>query len=298
MKSKQTVEKGGDVGTHIAPINSNVHLKLKMSELVNFNFAKTTNASILTTAEFEKGSKTYPILFVMDGKDILPVALFGIEDKQNLFLKWNNQWDATYIPAHIRRYPFSLASVDTTSEFVVCLDEKATVIGKSGEFSLFLANGKQSEFLNEKIRFLQELQVEYEKTLLFTKKINELNLFEPMNANINLSNGDKLSVSGFFTISKEKFKQLDSEIYKDMVENDEMKLIYEHFSSLENFSTLIDIISERKVLSKGTRSAKRRVKPPATKSNVSTNSNANANANATTKRMEDKTPITKAKALG
>jgi len=179
------------------------------------------------------------------------VALFGIEDQQNLFLKWNNQWDATYIPAHIRRYPFSLASVDSTSEFVVCLDEKATVIGKSGEFSLFLANGKQSEYLNEKIRFLQELQVEYEKTLLFTKKMNELNLFEPMNANINLSNGDKLSVSGFFTISKEKFQQLDSVMVKEMVVNDEMKLIYEHFSSLENFAKLIDIFQNVKFYQKG-----------------------------------------------
>ncbi|MCW8931020.1 MAG: SapC family protein [Gammaproteobacteria bacterium] len=244
MKSNQSLFK------KIIPINNNDHLKLKICDVVNYSFAKTTNASVLTTAEFEKGSKIYPILFIRDGNDILPVALFGLEDKQNLFLKWNNQWDASYIPAHIRRYPFSLANADSISEFVVCIDEKATVLGSSGEFSLFLNNGKQSEYLSEKIRFLQELQIEYEKTLVFTRRIDELKLFEPMNATINLNNGDNLSISGFYTVNKEKFQQLDEHIYKELVINDDMKLIYEHYSSLDNFSKLIDVISERKVVSK------------------------------------------------
>jgi len=235
---------------NIVPINNNSHLKYKISDVINFSFAKKTNATILTTAEFEKGSKIYPILFIREGDEIIPVALFGLEDKQNLFLKWNNQWDAGYIPAHIRRYPFSLASIDSSSEFVVCIDEKATVIGKSGEHSLFFDNGKQSDYLNEKIRFLQELQVESEKTLKFTKKMNELDLFEPMNANINLNNGDNLSISGFYTINKEKFKALDAQVYKELVKNDDMKLIYEHFSSLDNFTKLINVIAERKVVSK------------------------------------------------
>ncbi len=237
----------------IVPVNKKNHLKIKMSELVNFSFAKTTNAAILTLAEFEKGSKTYPLLFIKDADDYVPVALFGLEDKQNLFLKWNNQWDADYVPAHIRRYPFSLATVEEGAEFLVCMDENATIIGKSGEHALFLANGKQSEFLNEKIRFLQELQLEYEKTLVFTQKIHELELFEPMNANVTLNNGENLTISGFYVINKDKFQSLDSEIYKELINNNEMKLIYEHFSSLGNFSTLIDIVAERKVISKGSR---------------------------------------------
>lgn len=247
MKTKPTRN------NNIVPINKNSHLKIKMSELVNFSFSKTTNASILTLAEFEKGCKTYPLLFIKDAEEYVPVALFGLEDKQNLFLKWNNQWDADYIPAHIRRYPFSLATVEHNSEFIVCMDENATIIGKSGEHALFLANGKQSEFLNEKIRFLQELQLEYEKTLIFTRKILALDLFEPMNANVNLNNGENLTISGFYVINKDKFKLLDSEIYKEFVNNDEMKLIYEHFSSMGNFSKLIDIVAERKVISKGSR---------------------------------------------
>ncbi len=244
MKNNQPLFKS------IVPINNNIHLKLKISEVVNYSFAKTTNAAILTSAEFEKGSKVYPILFIRDGDDILPVALFGLEDKQNLFLKWNNQWDATYIPAHIRRYPFSLATAESTSEFIVCLDENSTIIGKSGEFSLFLANGKHSEYLNEKIRFLQDLQIEYENTLNFTQKLNQLDLFEPMNASINLNNGDNLSISGFYTINKEKFINLESDTLKELVETNDMKLIYEHFSSMDNFSKLINVISERKIISK------------------------------------------------
>ena len=253
MAQKQSLYK------NVVPLNSNKHLKYKMSEMVNYSFAKLTNAALLTTEEFEKASKTYPILFVRDGENIIPVALFGLEDKQNLFLKWNNQWAANYIPAHIRRYPFSLAQADSTAEFVVCIDEKSTVLGLTGEHSLFLENGKQSDYLNEKIRFLQELQVEYEKTLLFTKKLLELDLLESMNASVNLNNGDNLTVSGFYTISKDEFKQLEAEQLKELVNTDEMKLVYEHFSSLDNFSKLIDVISERKSISKVKKTSKKKI---------------------------------------
>ena len=273
MKSKQTPSVNKSLNKcmpseYVVPINSNIHLKTKISEVLNFSFSKTMNASILTTSEFEKGSKIYPILFILDDDDFIPVALLGLEDKQNLFLKWNNQWDGGYIPAYIRRYPFSLAPVNEASEFVVCLDEKSTVIGNSGEFSLFLANGQQSEFLTEKIRFLQELQIGYEKTLQFTKKIHELDLFEAMNANINLSNGDSLSVSGFYVISQDKFKSLDNDIYKELINDNKMKLIYEHFSSLDNFSKLIDVIAERKVISKGNHSSREKTKINNTKADI------------------------------
>ena len=234
----------------IIPLNSNKHLTMKISDVESYSFVKATNASILTTTEFEKGSKTYPILFVLDDEDFLPVALLGLEDKQNVFLKWNHLWDADYIPADIRRYPFTLANDSDTSEYIVCIDEKSSVIGKSEANPLFLDNGKYSKYLNEKIRFLQEFQVEYEKTIKFTKKLNDLELFESMSANVSLINGSKLSVSGFYIINKQKLKNLDAKILKELIENDEMKFIYEHFSSLDNLSKLVDRIMERKIVSK------------------------------------------------
>ena len=235
----------------LVPINNRKHLSLRVKEQVNFSFAKNCNAAILTTAEFEKASKIYPVLFVRDGDNIVSCALFGIEQGQNLFLKWNHQWDALYIPASIRRYPFSLAEVvhEQKKDHIVCIDEDSPLTGRQGEYSLFQKNGKQSQYLKEKIQFLQEYQVEYENTLLFVNTLKKLELLEPMSANINLVNGETISITGFYTISKEKFRNLNKDQYYELIQNDNMKLIYEHFSSLDNFASLIDKIAEKKVIS-------------------------------------------------
>ena len=236
---------------NLVPLNNRTHLSLRVKELVNYSFAKNCNAAILTIAEFEKASKIYPVLFVRDGNNIVPCALFGIEQGQNLFLKWNHQWDASYIPAAIRRYPFSLAEVthEQKKDHIVCIDKDSVLTGKQGEYALFQKNGKPSQYLKEKIQFLQEHQVEYERTLLFVNALEKLELLEPMSANINLVNGETISITGFYTINKEKFKNLNKEQYFELIQNDDMKLIYEHFSSLDNFAALIDKIAEKKAIS-------------------------------------------------
>ncbi len=235
----------------LVPLNNRKHLSLRVKEQVNFSFTKNCNAAILTTAEFEKASKIYPVLFVRDGDDIVPCALFGIEQGQNLFLKWNHQWDASYIPASIRRYPFSLVKVvhEQKKDHIVCIDEASPLTGKQGEYSLFQKNGKQSQYLREKIQFLQEYQVEYEHTQQFVNALRKLELLEPMSANISLVNGETLSITGFYTIDKNKFRNLNKEHYFELIQNDDMKLIYEHFSSLDNFASLIDKIAEKKMIS-------------------------------------------------
>jgi hypothetical protein len=37
---------------------------------------------------------------------MMPVVLLGMRDKENLYVNESNQWEAKYIPAFIRRYPF------------------------------------------------------------------------------------------------------------------------------------------------------------------------------------------------
>lgn len=52
----------------------------------------------------------YPIVFHKDQTtaQFTPVALFGFEQQENLFLQ-ANEWNASYIPLSVQRMPFSLA---------------------------------------------------------------------------------------------------------------------------------------------------------------------------------------------
>ncbi len=42
----------------------------------------------------------------------MPAVLLGIRDQENLYVDDNGAWNAKYIPAFVRRYPFVFSSQD------------------------------------------------------------------------------------------------------------------------------------------------------------------------------------------
>ncbi len=63
----------------------------------DFSFAKNTNSVILARVEFTEAAKEYPIVSAQAGESIVPVALLGLRNEENLFVKDDGTWDARYI---------------------------------------------------------------------------------------------------------------------------------------------------------------------------------------------------------
>ena len=106
------------------PINKNDHKSKKIRGTDNnFKFAGKTNSVILAGVEFSEAAKEYPLVFALAGERIIPVALLGLRNEENLFLNEDGSWDARYIPAFVRRYPFVLAETGEPGQRVVCIDE-------------------------------------------------------------------------------------------------------------------------------------------------------------------------------
>ena len=106
------------------PLNKNEHRAKKIkSQPNNFEFASKTNSVILAGVEFSEAAKEYPIVFAMSGVCALPVALLVLLNNYNLFIIDDVSWDAKYIPAFVRRYPFVLADTGESGQRVVCIDE-------------------------------------------------------------------------------------------------------------------------------------------------------------------------------
>jgi hypothetical protein len=62
-------------------------------------------------SEFRSVQAHYPIVFrkTSDGSAFQPIALFGFQEGQNLFLDAQG-WDASYIPLAIERQPFLIGA--------------------------------------------------------------------------------------------------------------------------------------------------------------------------------------------
>lgn len=230
-----------------APVIEERHLKWSVETGANFAFARHTNAVPLMAVEFPSAAPEYAVVFAgAADAPILPVAILGIEDKQNLYITDDGGWKARYVPAFVRRYPFIFAASEDGKAFTLCIDEGFAGCNQEGRGEkLFEAKGKRSKYMDGILKFLQEYQLQHQRTQGFCQRLSELKLLEPMQANVALKSGEKLSLAGFNVVNRDKLKELSGSQLKKLVASGELELIYMHLHSLRNFGSMLDRLAGR-----------------------------------------------------
>tara|TARA_B100000029_G_scaffold358325_1_gene351151 strand:- start:118 stop:921 length:804 start_codon:yes stop_codon:yes gene_type:complete len=206
----------------------------------DFSFAKNTNLVILAGVEFSEAAKEYPIVFAQVGESIVPVALLGLRNAENLFVSDDGAWDALYIPAFVRRYPFVLAETpDNPDQRMVCIDENfAGVNEKDGE-PLF-ENGEATPLLQQAIDFLEEYQKQYLRTEAFLNRLNSLDLLMSLNAKIELTCGQEFILRGLLVVDEKKLLALDDLQALELFRSGELSWVYCHLMSIGILSVMIN----------------------------------------------------------
>lgn len=209
------------------------------------------NSTPLLATEITFAAAEFPIIFSPTGTEgeYLPLAVMGFKDGQNLLLDEKNVLTTRYVPGFVRRYPFVLANSKETDVMAVCIDANSKFVDQEGAKGarLFNDDATQTDFLKSTIEFLTDYQKRAEITRVFTKKLHELNLLEPMSANISFkSKADaNISLNGFFVVRPEKLREISDADALDLFKRDGLELIYAHIQSLSNFNRLIDIMSAK-----------------------------------------------------
>lgn len=221
-------------------ISAERHRNWSVETGVDFAYSRNTNSVPLMNVEFEHAVGEYPIVFVTTGsEEIMPVAVLGLQTRQNVFIAADGGWRGSYIPAFIRRYPFIFAADAEQKQFTLCIDESFAGCNEDqrGE-SLFADESKPSPFLSRILGFLGEYQSQHQKTRAFTSVLKEHGLLEEVRADVDTPGGERTSVSGFLAIQRERLLALPDEVLAGFVRNDYMGLIYLHWRSLSRFPQL------------------------------------------------------------
>jgi hypothetical protein len=185
--------------------------------------------------EFPQAASEYAIVFA-DG-EVLPAVILGVRGNENLYLSTDNAWGAKYIPAFVRRYPFVFSK--SGDRFVLCIDEQFKGFNREGRGQrLFDDSGKPTPFVDNVLKFLEEYQRQFLRTQAFCSKIKELNLLEPMMAQVTMEAGKRLSLGGFMAVNRAKLKALPGEKLAELAKSDELELLYLHVQSMRNFDGL------------------------------------------------------------
>ena len=255
----------------------------------DFSFAKNVNSMPLLAQEFRDSVRHYPIVFAGTEEQVMPAVLLGFGENENLFVDDAGKWHSKYIPAFARRYPYVFSSNEQDGTLTLCIDEEYSGFNQTGEGErLFTDDGEQTPYLKGVLEFQTEFQRNFLRTQTFCKRLQELNLLDPMQAQLKFGSGEKKSIGGFMVINRKRLKEVSGEQLSELAVVDELELIYLHLLSMQNVSELTNRIqieagggaiddSETGVIEKPTKSASKK-KPAATREEGSTVSKKKASS--------------------
>lgn len=229
------------------PVSSGRHGQASIEAGKGYGFARRINSVPLTAVEFPLAAAEYAIVFAQNGNEVVPVVILGARAGENLYVKADEGWNAKYLPAFIRRYPFVFAAKDDKT-FTLCVDEAFQGLNYQGRGQrLFDEQGKQSPYVDNVLKFLQEYRAQFQRTQAFCRKLLELDLLEPMQAQFTLGDGEKMSLRGFQAVDRKRLKALPPETLAQLAATDELELVYLHLQSLRNFTAVKErlVVSQR-----------------------------------------------------
>ena len=216
------------------------HATLFLTPRGDYRYAMGTNSVFLAAVEFGQACREYPIVFADDGETAFPLAILGLRDAENLFVTSEGQWDASYVPAYVRRYPFILSAQPGSDVLTVCIDRSYPNLNSERRGQALFEEGGESAFLRESIEFLRDFQAQYAVTVRMANRLKDLGILEPMQANIELKDGPRMNLGGFLVVNRQRLAELSADQVLELVRDGGMELIYLHLSSLNNFAQLID----------------------------------------------------------
>ncbi len=225
-------------------LNREKHRLRRIRPSASFAFARQANSLFLAGAEFSEACKEYAIVFTRQQGRVMPVAVLGLRNRENLFIDEQGRWTAAYVPAFVRRYPFVLAELPG-EQMGVCIDEAFPGLPAAEGEPLFDGQGANTPFLQNALDFLLRYQQEYLRTQSFCERLEQAGLLTEMSARADLVDGRRFTVEGLMVVDEKKLLALPDEVALSLFRSGELHLVSMHLLSLSNMRQLVDRMAQR-----------------------------------------------------
>lgn len=225
--------------THTVLLNNVDHKDLRIITTRGAEYGDDAMFAVTFPAEFRNLQAHYPIVFRKspDGTTFEPVALLGLQEGQNLFLR-ASRWDATYVPLAIERLPFYIGRAD--DELVVHVDLESPRVSTVEGDAVFLPHGGSTEFLERTTSVLLAIHEGLESNPAFIGALLAHDLLESFVFDVALADGGRSRLSGFYTINDERLQALGGPALEALSRAGHLQAAYMAVASLSQFRALIE----------------------------------------------------------
>jgi hypothetical protein len=197
--------------------------------------------------EFRSLAAFYPVLISKDSNSGQYgfVSILGFENGENLFLK-EDQWDCPYIPATIRRQPFTVlpragkndAGQDVQIPSLGIDLDNPRVSDDEGEM-LFNEEDKPTEYLEQMKKMLSVMISGARMSRDLLTKLEELGLIESLNIGVTFADGKRCDLRALYTIGEKKLGELSDEQVLDLHKTGFLAVIYQFVASQAQIGALV-----------------------------------------------------------
>lgn len=236
----------------IVALHKEAHKDTKINQSKIMEKVKDQHFTTLIFHEFPQASQSFPIVFLKQPKteEFVAVSMFGLEEGENLYFK-DGKWDAQYVPAAIRRFPFTLVpDPKEEGKALICIRMDKDVVSEKEGQALYDGEGNETEYLTQTKNFLQDLAEKEEITRACIKFLDNKELIQPINLTITDPNGEEKNISGLHAVNEEKLNALTNDEFIELREKGLVGPIYSHMGSLNQVQRLISMKNKARAAAK------------------------------------------------
>lgn len=205
--------------------------------------ADHVNQALVVPGEFEDVQREYPILLRKDQEDrFVAVALLGLDKGENLFVD-SGRWNARYVPASLARGPFFLGVRESAlqPELVVHIDLDDSRVGGPDGLALFKEHGGSSPYLDHVTSRLHLIHEGLTAAGQMFALLDQLGLIQPIELDVQLSDGIRYQLPGMFTVGMDRFQSLTSAELEQLHRSGFLAPTIFIRSSLPNLNRLVEL---------------------------------------------------------
>lgn len=228
-------------------LNNVTHKDLKVKTRFDAAYGDAARAVMTFPTEFADIQREYPILLRKDEKtgEFHAFALLGLASDENLYLE-GDRWSGNYVPAIVARGPFLIGfqerEVDgeIRREPVIHVDIEDPRVGEQEGEPVFMEHGGNSPYLEKVAKVLNAIHEGMAYGQAMYSALADLELIEPVNLEVSVTEEQQYKLGGFYTINDEKLSALDGVTLEKLNKAGFLEGAFLMKSSLPNIHRLVE----------------------------------------------------------